>query len=156
MSDSNLLIPLKLLSMELKGRIPSDEKVLYTSHCGIKKHGLFGLITYGQLAITNKAVIFFAKKMGFYAAGLYSRSYGLISKENKENKGYLPFDQIIEFKNKKNKISIEIIIPDEITGGTILGYDIWIERCKEIKERKNDFKKRRKNFGDFVESLYST
>ena len=66
LDQSRLYIPLTALDSRLRERIPSEEKVLFTSRCAIaKKSFKEGGKTFGHLAITDKTIIFVATKIGF-------------------------------------------------------------------------------------------
>ncbi len=128
---------------ELKRKIPSGERILYTSHCAIaKKARREGGNTFGQLAITNKAMVFVAKKVGM---GTRIGAMG-------GNVGYIPFREITELKNNKNKIFVKFPDPEDLSGKQEIGYTIEVERCKSVGEEPENFQKRKNSFGDFVEN----
>ncbi|MFX0132920.1 MAG: hypothetical protein ACFFDN_04670 [Candidatus Hodarchaeota archaeon] len=143
MNESRLYIPLTALDRRLRERIPSGEKVLYTSRCAIEKKSFReGGKTFGHLAITNRSIIFVATKIGFGTSrGAWSGNIDTI-----------PLSEITEFKNKKNMISIKL--PDPFDLKKDMGYNIWVERCKTVGEDPKDFKERKNLFGNFVENLY--
>ncbi len=143
--ESKIYIPITNLDPKLRVKIPSGEKVLYTSRCAVaKKSRREGGKTFGELAITNRAIIFVATKIGM----------GTKVGAMKGNINYIPIREITEIKGKKNMVTIKFSDPDDLSGKKEIGYDIWVERCKYIGEDPEDFKKRKDLFGAFVENLY--
>ena len=124
LSTLHHFIELEYLDPRLTEKIPSNEEILYTSKCTVMKKGYGQGKTFGQIAITNKAIAFVCKKSGF-SAGWASM---------KGNVDYIPFKDIVQFKNKKKMFYVKFQIPEDPTGKKKRGYNIWVERCKEEKE----------------------
>ncbi len=146
MDETNYHIPLNLLQEGLQALIPPEDDILYTSRCTVRKKGFstsYHSGAFGQLAITNKAIILHAKKMGVRSN--FSDFGGHVD--------YIPFKDIVVFKNKKKKIYVKFLIPDDPKRKKKRGYIISVERCKEVNEDKKEFNKRKKLFGDFIENL---
>ncbi|NVM03735.1 MAG: hypothetical protein HWN67_15500 [Candidatus Helarchaeota archaeon] len=146
MDEPKYHIPLDLLQTGLQALIPPEEEILYTSRCSVRKKSFLTVYrsgAFGQLAITNKAIILHAKKMGMRSS--FADMGGHVD--------YIPFKDIVVFKNKKKKIYVKFIIPDDPKRKKKRGYIISVERCKEVNEDKKEFNKRKKLFGDFIEKL---
>ncbi|MFX0133057.1 MAG: PH domain-containing protein [Candidatus Hodarchaeota archaeon] len=143
MSKLHHFIALENLDPRLTEKIPSNEEVLYTSKCTVMKKGYAQGKTFGQIAITNKAIAFVCKKSGI-SAGWASM---------KGNVDYIPYKDIVEFKNKKKMFYVKFSIPEDPTGKKKRGYNVWVERCKEENEDKKDFAARKVQFANFVEEL---
>ena len=144
MSEENIFVPLDALDEELRKLIPAGDKVLYTSRAEIVKTGLPRDRKFGYLVLTNNGVFFRAGKM----SGMY---FSVISAARGALEDYIPYEDIVKFKNKKEKVKLKRKIPEK--PGKTRGWELKVERCKDQDESKDSFKKRKKLFGGIFEGL---
>jgi hypothetical protein len=141
----NIHIPVENLDERLRELVPSGDTVLYTSRAEITKTGFGGDKKFGHLVVTDKGLAFRASKMGFMRAGVVSAAKGALQ-------GYIPFSDIAEFQNKKDKIKIKALIPEK--PGKKRGWELKVARCKTVDEPKDAFKQRKNEFASFVEGAF--
>lgn len=144
MSEENIFVPLDALDERLRKLVPAGDKVLYTSRAEIVKTGFMGDKKYGYVVLTNNGVAFRAGKMGFMTASVVSAARGALDE-------YIPYENIVKFENKKNKVKFKAKIPEK--PDKTRGWQLKVERCKDQDESKDSFKKREKLFGGFFEGL---
>ena len=141
----NIHIPVENLDAKLKELIPADDTVLYTTRAEITKTGFGGDKKFGHIVVTNNGIAFRASKMGFARAGIMSAAKGALQ-------DYIPFSNIVELQNKKNKVKFKAEIPEK--PGKKRGWELKVERCKTVDEPKDSFKMRKDAFGTFVEKVF--
>jgi len=144
MSEENIFVPLDALDERLRKLVPAGDKVLYTSRAEIVKTGFMGDKKYGYVVLTNNGVAFRAGKMGFMTASVISAARGALDE-------YVPYENIVKFENKKDKVKFKAKIPEK--PGDTRGWQLKVERCKDQDEKKDSFNNRKKLFGGFFEGL---
>lgn len=144
MSEENIFVPLDALDERLRKLVPAGDKVLYTSRAEIVKTGFMGDKKYGYVVLTNNGVAFRAGKMGFMTASVISAARGALDE-------YVPYENIVKFENKKDKVKFKAKIPEKPSDTR--RWQLKVKRCKDQDESKDSFKKREKLFGGFFEGL---
>jgi hypothetical protein len=144
MSEENIFVPIDALDERLRKLIPAGDKILYTSKAEIFKTGFGGDKKYGYLLLTNNGVALRAGKIGAMTFSIYSAAKGALE-------DYIPYEDIIKFENKKDKVKLKRKIPEK--PGDTRGWQLKVERCKDEGESKDSFKKRKDLFGRIFEDL---